>query len=157
MQSYFRNVFQKAPFGVSDEPTNYGTFLRPNTANDDNNFSKKGDDLILKFREKLAARGTRGIMGIRRNFKICDDDNYGNISYPEFAKLIKDYRIAVYETEVKKLYSIFDSDKSGHIDYNEFLRGVVGEMNDNRKIFVLKAFKKLDSNKFGHRRFERRL
>ena len=88
-------------------------------------------------------------MGIRRNFKICDDYNYGSINYPKFAKLIKDYRIAVYETELKKLYSIFNSDKSGHIDYNEFLRGVVREMNDYRKIFELQAFKKLDSNNFG--------
>jgi Ca2+-binding EF-hand superfamily protein len=143
------NVFKRAPFGVSDEPTNYATSLRPNTANNQNNFSKKGDETLLKFREKLAARGTRGIMGIRRNFKICDDDNSHTINFDEFSKLIKDYRIALNDSEIKKLYSIFDNDKSGSIDYDEFLRGVVGEMNDNRKNIVTKAFKKLDKNNSG--------
>ena len=30
---------------------------------------------MLKFRAKIAARGTRGIMSIRRAFMIADDDN----------------------------------------------------------------------------------
>ena len=143
------NVFKRAPFGTTDEPTNYGTSLRPNTSSGQSNFSKKGDEVLLKFREKLAARGTRGIMGIRRNFKICDDDNSGTINSDEFAKLIKDYRIALNDSEVKKLFGLFDTDKSGIVDYNEFLRGVVGEMNDNRKNIVMRAFKKLDKNNSG--------
>lgn len=143
------NVYKRAPFGTTDEPTNYATNLRPNTSSNQNNFSKKGDEVILKFREKLSARGSRGIMGIRRNFKICDDDNSGTINFNEFAKLIGDYRIGLNDGEVKKLFGLFDTDRSGHVDYNEFLRGVVGEMNDNRKNIVLKAFKKLDKNNSG--------
>ncbi len=111
-------VYQNAPWGTSDEPTNYGTSLRPQQVQ--NNFSKLGDEVLLKFREKLASRGTRGIMGIRRSFKIADDDNSHEINFNEFSKLVKDYRIALNDQEIKKLFSIFDVDKSGHIAYDEF-------------------------------------
>jgi len=139
---------QNAPWGVSAEPTNYTTSNRPNSKNV-NTFSKKGDEVLLKFREKLASRGTRGIMGIRRSFKICDDDNSHEINFNEFSKLVKDYRIQLNDEEIKKLFAIFDIDKSGNIDYDEFVKGVVGEMNDFRKNLVKKAFKKLDKNNSG--------
>lgn len=139
-------VSQNAPWGTTNEPTNYSTSLRPNTGGAANNFSKKGDEVLLKFREKLASRGTRGIMGIRRSFKICDDDGSHSINYNEFSKLIKDYRIALNDSEIKKLFGIFDIDGSGEIDYDEFVKGIVGDMNDYRKNFVKKAFKKLDKN-----------
>lgn len=137
-----------APFGTTEEPTNYSTSLRPNTGNKGgaSNFSKVGDEVLLKFRDKLASRGTRGIMGIRRSFKICDDDNSHSIDFNEFRKLIKDYRIDLNENEIKKLFAIFDIDKGGSIDYDEFVKGVVGEMNDFRKNMVKKAFNKLDKN-----------
>jgi Ca2+-binding EF-hand superfamily protein len=135
---------QNAPWGSSKEPTNYSTSGRPNPGG--SNFSKKGDEVLLKFREKLAARGTRGIMGIRRSFNICDDDGSKSIEFHEFSKLIKDYRIALNDVEIKKLFGIFDRDSSGSVDYDEFVKGVVGDMNDFRIGFVKKAFKKLDKN-----------
>ena len=137
-------VYQNAPFGVTSEPTAYVNTDKPNAVQVVSTFSKKGDETVLKFREKLAARGTRGIMGIRRSFKIADDDNSRQINFDEFSKLIHDYRIAVNDVEVKRLFAIFDTDKSGQISYDEFLRGVVGEMNDTRKDLVKKAFVKLD-------------
>ena len=135
---------QNAPFGTSDEPTNYATSSNPK--GNVNTFSKKGDETLLKFREKLAARGTRGIMGIRRSFKICDDDNSHSIDFAEFAKLMKDYRVGLSDPEIKKLFGIFDMDGSGVVDYDEFVHGIVGEMNDFRKSFVKRAFMKLDKN-----------
>jgi Ca2+-binding EF-hand superfamily protein len=139
---------QKAPWGTTNEPTTYSTANRPNTAV--STFSKKGDEVLLAFRDKLASRGTRGIMGIRRSFKICDDDNSGTVNFPEFKKLIKDYRIDLNDEQIKKLFSIFDRDGSGILEYDEFVSGVVGEMNDFRKGFVKKAFNKLDKNGNGN-------
>jgi Ca2+-binding EF-hand superfamily protein len=135
----------KAPWGTSGDPVNYSTANRPNQGAG-GGFSKKGDDVMLIFRDKLAARGTRGIMGIRRSFKICDDDNSGTINFQEFKKLIKDYRIELNDDQIKKLFGIFDRDGSGILEYDEFVSGVVGEMNDFRKGFVKKAFNKLDKN-----------
>lgn len=138
-----------SPFGTTNEPTNYSTSGRPGTGQKSSSFSKTGDEVLLKFREKLASRGTRGIMGIRRSFKICDDDNSGTIDFNEFRKLIKDYRIELDEQEVKKLFGIFDRNRDGTVDFDEFIKQIVGDMNDNRKALVKKAFNKLDKNKNG--------
>jgi Ca2+-binding EF-hand superfamily protein len=137
-----KRISQNAPWGTSDEPTNYSTSLRPNN----NQSIPKGGDALSKFRAKLAARGTRGIMGIRRSFKICDDDNSREIVLTEFSKLIKDYRIDITDDEIKKLFRTFDRNNSGAIDYDEFLKGIVGDMNEFRRAFVKRAFNKLDKN-----------
>ena len=139
-----------APFGTDNEPTNYATSNNPKgNANKNLQFSKKGEDVMLKFRAKMAARGTRGIMSIRRAFMIADDDNSKTIDIEEFAKFCHDYRVGLTDTEVKKLFEIFDKDHSGQIDYEEFLYGIVGEMNDFRVSIVKRAFDKLDKNHNG--------
>lgn len=140
-----------APFGTDNEPTNYSTSNNPKglKSGKQMQFSKKGDNVMLKFREKMAARGTRGIMSIRRAFMIADDDNSKNIDINEFTKFCYDYRVGLTDDEIKKLFSIFDKDNSAHIDYDEFLAGIVGEMNDFRVSIVKKAFNKLDKNHNG--------
>jgi len=37
------------------------------------------DELVLKLRDKLAARGARGIIGLQRVFKILDDNGNGTL------------------------------------------------------------------------------
>jgi Ca2+-binding EF-hand superfamily protein len=145
-----QQVYQNAPFGISEGKTNYSTSNRPESSNMQqnkaNNFSNVGDDLLIKFREKISARGTRGIFGIRRSFMISDDNNSKTVDFPEFKKLMKDYRYELNEPDLKKLFGIFDSNRNGEIDYEEFLRIIVGEMNDFRKGFAKKAFSTMDKN-----------
>jgi len=141
-----KKVYQNAPFGISDEKTNYSTSNKQVSGNKKNNFSDKGDEVLVRFREKISARGTRGIFGIRRSFMIADDDHSKSIDVNEFAKLIKDYRYELSQTDMKKLFALFDNDNSGHVDYEEFLRNIVGEMNDFRRGLAKKAFMKMDKN-----------
>ena len=139
-------TYKNAPFGTDNEPIVYTTSNNPLRGNKDIQFSKKGDDVLLKFRDTIAARGTRGIMSIRRAFMIADDDNSKTIDINEFMKFCHDYRVELSEEEMKKLFAIFDRDHSGKIDYDEFLLGVVGEMNDFRREIVKRVFNKLDKN-----------
>ena len=141
-----KKPYQNSPFGISEEKTNYSTSNKGQQANKKNNFSEKGDDVLIRFREKISARGTRGIFGIRRSFMIADDDHSKSIDVQEFAKLIKDYRYELSNGDMKKLFAIFDNDGSGQVDYEEFLRNIVGEMNDFRKGMAKKAFMKMDKN-----------
>lgn len=141
-----KKVYQNAPFGISEEKTNYSTSNKNVAGNKKNNFSDKGDEVLINFREKISARGTRGIFGIRRSFMIADDDHSKTIDVNEFAKLIKDYRYELSQTDMKKLFTIFDQDGSGTVDYEEFLRNIVGEMNDFRRGMAKKAFMKMDKN-----------
>jgi Ca2+-binding EF-hand superfamily protein len=77
----------------------------------------------------MAARGARGILGLRKVFKIMDDDNSGYLDQQEFNKALKDYRVSVTPEEARKLFQIFDMNGDGNISYDEFLRQVIGEMN----------------------------
>jgi Ca2+-binding EF-hand superfamily protein len=92
------------------------------------------------FRKKLAARGSRGIMGLGRQFKIADDDRSGNLGMNEFKKAIHDFRIGLRPEQSEQLFSVFDRDGSGAIDYDEFLRGVRGGMNEFRVNLAKMAF-----------------
>ena len=44
--------------------------------------------LVERFREKLKARGSRGIVGLGRQFKIMDDNGSGTLDPYEFNKAI---------------------------------------------------------------------
>ena len=105
--------------------------------------------LMDRFREKLAKRGNRGIMGLGRSFKIADDDRSGDLGMEEFQKAIHDFRVGLRPEQSAKLFAVFDRDGSGSINYDEFLRGVRGAMNDFRKGLAMKAFAIMDKDNSG--------
>lgn len=104
------------------------------------------DDLVKMFRDKLASRGARGILGMQRIFKIMDDNGNGQLEIQEFWKAICDFRIQISPEECRKLFDLFDINGDGSVSYDELMRSVVGEMNNFRKQLVRKAFEKLDKN-----------
>jgi Ca2+-binding EF-hand superfamily protein len=175
-------VSNYAPFGTSNEPTNYSTYGRPQTAQSQSQTSsrpqtsageqvkrsaytpqgfgekqtqpttqsKPTDDYLFRiFRDKVASRGTRGILGLARLFKIIDDDNSKELNQAEFTKVLKDLRLDFGPQEVKRLFELFDTNRNGMISYDEFLRGVRGPMSENRVNVIKLAFKKLDADNSG--------
>lgn len=156
-----------APWGTTDVPTDYSTASRPQTAqarsgpdfaaggsrkesqNQSQQQDRSDDGLINTLRDKIASRGTRGILGMARLFRIIDDDNSRTLSYQEFNKVLNDLRLDFRPDEVKRLYGKFDTDRSGTIDYDEFLHLIRGPLNANRASVVKQAFKKLDKDGSG--------
>jgi Ca2+-binding EF-hand superfamily protein len=110
-----------------------------------------GDDkaLITHIRERIAARGARGISGMGKKFKIADDDRSGSLSKEEFKKAMHDFRIGLDQKQVGRAFDIFDRDGSGDISYDEFLRSVRGAMNPTRRALAMKAFSIMDKDKSG--------
>jgi Ca2+-binding EF-hand superfamily protein len=53
--------------------------------------------LFKLFRDKLRSRGTRGMVGLQRIFKVMDDDNSGSLSVREFTKACKDFKVGISE------------------------------------------------------------
>ena len=102
-----------------------------------------------KFRERILARGGKGILGLARQFKIFDDNNSGTLDLPELTKAIRDFRVDLSPNEIKVLFNLIDTDQSGEVSYDEFLREIRGDMNNTRKKFVDQAFSKLDLDKSG--------
>ena len=108
------------------------------------------EEVMENVRARLASRGTRGILGLARQFKIMDDDDSKNLDFYEFSKAIRDYRIDMSEADLQLVFNSVDRNRSGTIDYDEFLRAVRGPMNNFRKALVAQAFNKLDVDGNGH-------
>jgi len=51
------------------------------------------------FRDKLSSRGTRGIFGMQRVFKIVDDNGSGTLDIKEFWKAVNDFRVNITQDE----------------------------------------------------------
>uniref|UniRef100_A0A7S2AKR6 EF-hand domain-containing protein n=1 Tax=Octactis speculum TaxID=3111310 RepID=A0A7S2AKR6_9STRA len=108
---------------------------------------KPGIDAILeKLRSQLAKRGTRGICGLGRKFKIMDDDGSSSITADEFTKGMRETGLNLSKTEYGVLFRYFDKDGDKSISYEEFLAGVREKMNDRRRKIVSQAFGKLDKD-----------
>lgn len=104
------------------------------------------DELVKLFREKLASRGARGILGMQRIFKIMDDNQNGTLEIGEFWKAVCDFRIQISPEECRQLFDMFDINGDGSICYDELMRSVAGEMNQIRRALVKRAFDKIDRN-----------
>ena len=106
-------------------------------------------DALGRVRAKLASRGTRGILGLSRVFKIIDDNNSKTIDMSEWRKACNDYRLDLNEREMSECFASIDRDGSGEVDYDELLRAIRGPMNEFRTNLVKQAFKKLDRDGSG--------
>jgi Ca2+-binding EF-hand superfamily protein len=104
---------------------------------------------VTKLREKLAARGARGIIGLQRVFKILDDNGNGTLEIQEFWKGLCDFRLKFNQDECRKLFDLFDANDDGVLDFDELIQAIKGQMSPSRKEIVKKAFNKMDGNSNG--------
>lgn len=108
---------------------------------------QKQNELILgRFKAKLIKRGAKGMIGLKKQFKIMDSDGSGALDYNEFKKALDDYRVGCTDPEVDQVFQIFDRNRDGTINFEEFIQAILGELNDFRVNLIHQAFKKLDEN-----------
>ena len=100
--------------------------------------------LLALFRDKLKARGSRGIIGLMRLFDIMDDDGSKTLSLPEFAKVCRDFKMGIGEENVPILFNRFDINRDDTISVPEFLRVVRGDLTFARSAVLLRAWDSLD-------------
>ena len=105
--------------------------------------------LMALFRDKIKARGARGIIGLQRIFKIMDDDGSKTINQQEFAKACKDFRIGISEENVPTLFNAFDINRDGTLNIDEFLMAIRGDLNERRRSLIEQAFRKIDKDNSG--------
>ncbi|XP_069483227.1 calcyphosin-like protein isoform X2 [Ambystoma mexicanum] len=101
-------------------------------------------DPIEKLRLQCLSRGSAGIKGLGRVFRIMDDDNSRTLDLKEFMKGLNDYGVLMDKDEALQLFAQFDKDKSGLIDFDEFLVTLRPPMSNARKEIIAQAFRKLD-------------
>ena len=55
--------------------------------------SKQNEYQLEAFREKIFTRGAKGLIGLKKQFKIMDSNGNGTLDIQEFYKACKDFRI----------------------------------------------------------------
>jgi Ca2+-binding EF-hand superfamily protein len=60
--------------------------------------------IIGRFRQKLTKRGTKGLIGLKRQFKIIDSDGSGYLDFGEFRKALDDYRVGCTGPEADQIF-----------------------------------------------------
>ncbi|NXL63338.1 CAPSL protein, partial [Chordeiles acutipennis] len=104
----------------------------------------KTTDPVERLRLQCLARGSAGIKGLGRVFRIMDDDNSRTLDFKEFVKGLNDYAMMIDKEEAQEIFRVFDKDGSGTIDFDEFLVTLRPPMSKARKEIVMQAFRKLD-------------
>ncbi|NWV98463.1 CAPSL protein, partial [Machaerirhynchus nigripectus] len=107
------------------------------------NLSKTTDPLE-RLRLQCLAKGSAGIKGLGRAFRIIDADNSRTLDFKKFLRGLQDYAVMINREEAKELFQKFDKDGSGTIDFDEFLVTLRPPMSNARKEIILQAFQKLD-------------
>lgn len=80
----------------------------------------------------MRQRGTRGLLGLRRQFKLYDTSGDNKLSTDEFSKALSSQRVETNNENQKILFDYFDVNRDGAIDYEEFLSVIRGELSPKR-------------------------
>ncbi|XP_072518456.1 calcyphosine-like b [Salminus brasiliensis] len=104
----------------------------------------ESSDPVERLRLQCLARGSSGIKGLGRAFRIMDDDNSRSLDLKEFIKGLNDYGVLMEKEEAMAVFQTFDRDGSGQIDFDEFLLTLRPPMSNARKEVIMQAFRKLD-------------
>ncbi|NXU34694.1 CAPSL protein, partial [Drymodes brunneopygia] len=104
----------------------------------------KTTDPLERLRLQCLAKGSAGIKGLGRVFRIIDGNNTRTLDFNEFLRGLNHYAVVINKEEAQALFQIFDKDGSGTIDFDEFLVTLRPPMSNARKEIVMQAFRKLD-------------
>lgn len=99
------------------------------------------------LKKQIFKRGARGVVGLKKQFKLMDTDNSGAVDLSEFQNCIKDLKIDFDETRAKNVFAMLDHDKGGTIDIDEFIDGLIGRLSPLRLRLIEQAFQHLDVDK----------
>uniref|UniRef100_A0A8D3A7D0 EF-hand domain-containing protein n=1 Tax=Scophthalmus maximus TaxID=52904 RepID=A0A8D3A7D0_SCOMX len=90
-------------------------------------------DPVERLRLQCLTRGSSGIKGLGRTFKVMDDDNSRSLDLKEFLKGLNDYGIMMDKKEATELFLLFDRDGTEP-----------STLTSSSKEVVMQAFQKLD-------------
>ncbi|XP_067677499.1 calcyphosin-like protein isoform X3 [Haliotis asinina] len=109
---------------------------------------KTEKDPMVRLRLACLQRGSSGIKGLGRCFKIMDDDGNRSLDFKEFKKGIHDYGVSaeMSNEEIQAAFDKCDKDGSGTLDFDEFLIQLRPPMSKARRALIEQAFKKLDKS-----------
>ncbi|EAX96145.1 EF hand family protein [Trichomonas vaginalis G3] len=108
------------------------------------------EELLARIRAKIISRGSTGIQGLGRLFRIADDNGDRKIDLKnEFPKLMGDIGVLLNKAEIAELGVLLDRNGDGSIDFDEFVFYLGPPMNAARQGAIDDVFNQLDADKSG--------
>lgn len=89
--------------------------------------------LVEKFRTKLLVRGNRGLIGLKKTFKMMDTNQSDTLDQYEFTQAIQTHGLDINAGDIAGLFKSFDKNGDGEISYEEFISAVMGPVNEFRQ------------------------
>jgi len=96
--------------------------------------------LLQRFKKQLEERGGRGLIGLRRQFKLFDTNGSGALEFNEFSQALNDFEIHLHPKDIENLFKTFDRNGDEKIFFGEFLHTLIGQMTKLRYELVEKAW-----------------
>ncbi|XP_056127666.1 calcyphosine-like a [Rhinichthys klamathensis goyatoka] len=101
-------------------------------------------DAVNELRQQCLNRGSAGIKGLGRTFRIMDDDGSKSLDFQEFQKGLENYGVSVGKDKAQQIFAMMDKDGSGTLNFDEFLEKLRPPMSSARRQVIGQAFQKLD-------------
>ena len=102
--------------------------------------------VVQKIRDQLVARGGHSLGGLRRQFKIMDDNGDKKLDKNDLLYGLNDFGLNLSAAELGEFIQIADTDSSGALSYDEFITAIRGPMNETRKAVCDQAYNKFDAD-----------
>lgn len=97
-----------------------------------------------RFKQQVIQRGTRGIIGLKRQFKILDDSNDGTLDIADFQNGLSDYKVEVNPKDLETIYYAYNLHGTSSIDYVRLLNDIIGDLTEFRAAKVELAWRRID-------------
>ena len=108
------------------------------------------EEILQRIRNKIVKRGSVGIQGLGRIFRIADDNGDRKIDLKnEFPKLMGEIGVLLNKGEIQMVAKLLDRNGDGTIDYDEFVRYLGPPMNAARERAINDVFSQIDTDKSG--------
>jgi Ca2+-binding EF-hand superfamily protein len=122
----YKRMMQTLGSAHGDQPTVLKTELK--TPRQSSQVANQNElaAMIALFRDRIKARGARGMIGLQRIFKIMDDDNSRTLSINEFTKACREFRVGISDEYIPTIFDAFDTNHDGNLNFDEFLNTLRG-------------------------------
>ena len=79
------------------------------------------NDIIEELRQKIKMRGSKGFIGLKRQFYSIDKKSTSTVNQFEFTKILREYDLNLLDSQYQVLFDTFDHRKKGNINYRDFI------------------------------------
>ena len=101
---------------------------------------------LNKFKQKIMARGPKGIFIFQKLLCLYDKDKIGQISFTNFNELVEMFILYMTKQSIYLIFEYFDKTQNGFIKYDDLIKELVGNINYYRESLIKKLYEKHKNN-----------